>query len=347
MVNSSEPAGRDFLDRIPTVLFVVLLALAAAAGMSVFGFTAAVIWFIVHPHRPIDPNNDIYAYLIVLAGLIGLISPVLFLIRARNRQRRQRGKQDSIIPSAEIARQKISPVAGTNHSSPQPYETEYASRETVQSHIQKSVAALSNDGDVSSVSDVPTAPMPNKHCQKCARQIPGDSTLCPYCGNRQQSQSESSDVRCSNCERQIPNDANLCPYCGEVAKHSFTASVLPVIEAREEVRQRRFRKSAVWIAIGCAALFYIASRVHEKTVGDFASKFVTEQLNKKGIKNYRVDSVEVPMISILESKYDVAIILQHAGDDEDKVRVLTTTITGSCLISRCVISMRGIELLGL
>ena len=69
--------------------------------------------------------------------------------------------------------------------------------------------------------------LPKKKCKKCNREIDGDYTACPHCGNNTFEALEGISVsasrtivgskmqkKCSRCKREIDEDYTACPHCG-------------------------------------------------------------------------------------------------------------------------------------
>ena len=55
--------------------------------------------------------------------------------------------------------------------------------------------------------------MHSKKCNHCNKQIPFESTFCPYCGNEINQNSE-----CPSCGKEVSDKYDYCPYCGQYMK---------------------------------------------------------------------------------------------------------------------------------
>lgn len=117
-------------------------------------------------------------------------------------------------------------------------------------------------------------------------------------------------------------------------------------QKRDTAAPRSLAISPLEMVFLIAAIYFGAFKIQESEIKDFANDFADEQMQKEGIEGYKVSDVLVPLGSVLDSKYDVEIGLTRGAGGGDS-KSLTATIVGSCLLQKCQISMRKLELMGL
>jgi hypothetical protein len=161
-------------------------------------------------------------------------------------------------------------------------------------------------------------------------------------------QSKQDVVRetCVACEKAIPIDAKFCPHCSTAQDPvAANATVLAVSQQRDTAVVRQLLRVGFVALLAYAGLYWLNRIV----VAEVAENFILEQIGRQNITGYRVKGVEVPITSVLSSKYEVDIVLHRTEttSSKDEIKLVTGTITGWCLISSCLISMRRWQLLGL